>query len=81
MSIEIRFRNGHENGKTIRVRSLGEQPSQRTFVWKEFCNGKPTGSQRTEIYRLDRDNREYVLLASDSGTSRTRLRAVNQEGE
>lgn len=71
MSFEITYRNGSMSGRSKRVRSLGEQPPQKTFIWREFDKrtNKPTGRTRTEIYKFDFNDRAYVLSASDSGTN------------
>lgn len=63
MSAEIKYVGGSMNGRTKRVRSVGEQKSVERFVWKEFdrVTKKPTGNERRENYRLDRERREYVL--------------------
>lgn len=64
MAIDIKFVGGSMDGRIRRTRSLCDVPSIYRGVWREFNkeSGKPTGRERRENYRLDREHREYVLM-------------------
>lgn len=64
MAIEIKFVGGSMDGRIRRTRSLCDVPSIYRGLWREFdkATNKPTGRERRENYRLNRDRREYVLM-------------------
>lgn len=67
MSFEISYHNGSMDGKTKRVRSLGEQLRTRTFIWREYDKRtrQATGRMRREVYLFDSKARRYSLIVSE----------------